>query len=206
MPSESSILKLNGSNYYEWKMLMEALLVWRGLMEYVDGSKAKPVGSPNSKAVKDFMKRSAEAHAEIILHIEVLQLAHVCDPDPTSIWSTLETIHCTRGFATHLMLRRKFLTLRKSDEMSIQAWVAKVCCITFQLQEVGVDVSDKDVILALTLGLPLSYESFIISLDTTPPDQFTLNYVIMRLTNEEAQQQHGCDTATDLPDPSALAT
>jgi len=102
--------------------------------------------------------------------------------------------------------RIKFLMLCKSDEMSIQAWVAKVRRITFQLQEVGVDVSDKDIILALTLGLPLSYESFIISLNTTPPDQFTLDYVIVRLTNEEAQQQHGCGTAADSPDPSALAT
>jgi len=94
MPSESSISKLNGSNYYEWKMLMEALIVQRGLMEYVDGSKAKPVGSLNSKAVKDFMKRSAEARAEIVLHIEVSQLAHIRDPDLTSIWSTLKTVHC----------------------------------------------------------------------------------------------------------------
>jgi len=206
MPSESLISKLNGSNYYEWKMLMEALLVQRGLMEYVDGSKAKPVGSPNSKAVKDFMKRSAEARTEIVLHVEISQLAHVRDPDPTAIWSTLETVHCARGFATRLMLRHKFLTLRKSDKMSIQAWVAEVRRITFQLQEVGVDVSNEDIILALTLGLPSSYEPFIISLDTTPSDQFTLDYVIVRLTNEEAQQQHGRDTAADSPDPSVLAT
>ena len=206
MPSESSISKLNGSNYYKWKMLMEALLVRRGLMEYVDGSKAKPVGSPNSKAVKDFMKRLAEARAEIILHVEVSQLAHVRDPDPTSIWSTLETIHCAHGFATHLMLRHKFLMLHKSDEMSIQAWVAEVHHITFQLQEVGIDVSDEDIILALTLSLPPSYELFNISLNTTPPDQFTLDYVIACLTDEEARQQHGCDTAADSPDPSVLAT
>jgi len=93
------------------------------------------------------------------------------------------------------MLRCKFLTLRKSDEMSIQAWVAEVRRITFQLQEVSIDVSDEDIILALTLSLPPSYELFIISLDTTPPDQFTLDYVIARLTNEEARQQHGRDTA-----------
>ena len=77
MPSESSISRLNESNYYKWKMLMEALLVQRGLLEYVDGSKPKPTGSPNSKPVKDFMKRLAEAHAEIVLHVETLQLTHV---------------------------------------------------------------------------------------------------------------------------------
>ena len=69
---------------------MEALLVRRGLLEYVDGSKPKPTGSPNLKPVKDFMKRSAKAHVEIVLHIETLQLAHICDPDPTAIWKTLD--------------------------------------------------------------------------------------------------------------------
>ena len=123
---------------------------------------------------------------EIVLHVETLQLAHICDPDPTAIWKTLETVHCARGFAMRLMLRCKFFTLHKSNEKSIQAWVAKVHCIAFQLQEVSVDVSDEDIILSLTLGLPSSYESFIISLDTTPPDQFTLDYVIARLMNEEA--------------------
>ena len=96
--------------------------------------------------------------------------------------------------------------LRKSDEKSIQAWVAKVHCITFQLQEVGVDVSDEDIILSLTLGLLSSYESFIISLNTTPPDQFTLDYVIVCLMNKEARQLHRCDTAADLTNQSVLAT
>ena len=143
------------------------------------------------------MKRLAEARAEIILHVETSQLTHVCDPDPTTIWKTLETVHCAHGFAMHLMLCRKFLMLHKSDEKSIQAWVAEVCCIAFQMQEVGVDVSDEDIILSLTLSLPSSYESFIISLDTTPPDQFTLDYVIVHLTNKEARQLHRCDTAAD---------
>ena len=67
------------------EMLMEALLVRRGLLEYVDGLKPKPTGSPNLKLVKNFMKRSAEACMEIVLHVETLQLAHVRDPDPTDI-------------------------------------------------------------------------------------------------------------------------
>ena len=96
--------------------------------------------------------------------------------------------------------------LCKSDEKSIQAWIAEVRCITFQMQEVGVDVSDEDIILSLTLGLPSSYELFIISLNTTPPDQFTLNYVIVCLMNEEARQLHGHDTATDSTNQLVLTT
>ncbi|KAI5989250.1 hypothetical protein EDD15DRAFT_2107955, partial [Pisolithus albus] len=72
----------------------------------------------------------------------------------------------------------------------MQAWIAEVRRTAFQLQEVDVSVSDEDIILVLTLGLPTSYESFVVSLDTTPPDQLTLDYVITRLMNEEAWQSH----------------
>jgi hypothetical protein len=37
-----------------------------------------------------------------------------------------------------------------------------------ELEDVGVDVSEEDTILSLTMGLDKSYDSFIISLNTTP--------------------------------------
>ncbi len=38
------------------------------------------------------------------------------------------------------------------------------------------------------MGLPSSYERFIITLDSTPPANLTLDYVINRLLNEESGQ------------------
>jgi hypothetical protein len=53
------------------------------------------------------------------------------------------------------------------------------------LEDIRVDVSDEDTILALTMGLDKSYDSFIISLNTTSPDQLTLNFVVSCMLNEE---------------------
>ncbi|KAG2138038.1 uncharacterized protein EDB93DRAFT_1090823 [Suillus bovinus] len=126
MPSEN-LSKLGENNYYEWRMLIEAVLIRRGLMDYVDGSKTMPLGSPNSKAVKDFLKKQAEAHTEIVLQVETSQLSHVRDCNPTVIWKNLETVHWTCGSATC----QKFLTLKKADDISIQAWIAQVCRTAF---------------------------------------------------------------------------
>jgi hypothetical protein len=68
--------------------------------------------------------------------------------------------------ATWLALRRRFLTSVKGAEESMLAWVGQVKSMSFHLENVGVDVSDEDTILALTMGLNKSYDSFIISLDT----------------------------------------
>lgn len=45
--------------------------------------------------------------------------------------------------------------------------------------------TEEDTILALTMGLDKPYKSFIISLDTTPPEQLTLEHVISCMLNEE---------------------
>ena len=67
-------------------------------------------------------------------------------------------------------------------------WIAVVKQVAYQLTEIGATASDEDIIVALTLGLPNSYENFVVTLDSTPFDQLTLDYITMRLLNEESRQ------------------
>ena len=60
----------------------------------------------------------------------------------------------------------------------------------FHLEDIRVDISNKDSILALTMGLDKSYDSFIIFLNITPPYQLTLNYVISCMLNEEVHHNN----------------
>ena len=53
-----------------------------------------------------------------------------------------------------------------------------------QLEDIRVNILDEDIIFTYTMGLNKSYDSFIISLDTTPAKQLTLD-VISSLLNEE---------------------
>ena len=57
--------------------------------------------------------------------------------------------------------------------------------MAFQLMEIGVTITDEDQILALTMGLDVSYKSFVISLDGTQPELLTLDYIIHHLLNED---------------------
>jgi hypothetical protein len=76
-------------------------------------------------------------------------------------------------------------------------WIAEVCGIAFQLGEIGVTIDDEDLILVLTMGLPKSYDTFVISLDSTDPATLTLNFVITHLLNEQSRQSVG--------DPSCMS-
>ena len=126
-----------------------------------------------------------EAYAEIVLRVEDSQLVHMHSKDPEATWDTFIQVHHAQDLATQLALHRMFLTLVKGAEESMSAWVGQVKSMCFCLEDVGVDVSDEDTILALTMGLDKSYDSFIISLDTTPPDQLTLDYLVSHMLNEE---------------------
>ena len=140
-------------------------------------------------------KKIADAYAEIVLRVEDSQLAHMRSRDPETVWDVLAQVHRARGLATRLALRRQFLTSVKGTEEAMSAWVGRVKATSHQLEDIGVDISDEDTILALTMGLNKSYDSFIISLDTTPAEQLTLEYVISRMLNEEVRhdnvQAHG---------------
>jgi hypothetical protein len=186
--SSSGFEKLNDSNWGTWKMLMKALLVRKNLWEVVDGSEVTPVPTNlNAKAIRAFKKKQAEALAEIILHVEVAQLSFIQDDDPGIVWDALAAVHQARGMATRLTLRRRFWRLEK-PEGPMQNFIAETRRLANQLADIGVTVYDEDIILVLTGGLPASYEHFVVSLDSTPVPQLTLDYVITRLLNEETRQ------------------
>ncbi|KAF8881513.1 hypothetical protein CPB84DRAFT_1687193 [Gymnopilus junonius] len=70
----------------------------------------------------------------------------------------------------------------------MQAWIGQIQGLAFHLEQAGISVSDQDKILAITMGLPSTYDAVIINFDSTPSDQLTLNHVFNCLLNEEVQQ------------------
>jgi len=152
----------------------------------------------------------AEARAELVLCVEPSQLSHMTSRDPMIIWQTLERVHRAAGFATSLALRRQFLTARKLDSETMEAWIGRIQSMVLRMEYTGVVVTDQDRILALTMGLPASYEAIVINFDATSSTDLTVEHVISRLLNEETRQQSNESTAITSPtdtdhDPNNVA-
>ena len=173
---------LNDENYGLWVVRMEADLVTRGLWDQVVWEEEETVAE--EKRDEEYKKwwgerkKKAEARAALIQRVEDSQLTHMRDWDPAVIWTNLARVHRTHGFATRLALRRRLMTSVKSESESMVAWIGKVKGLAYKLEDIGVAVSSDEKILALTIGLDKSYDTFIISLDSMPTDQLTLDYVI----------------------------
>ena len=102
--SKSGIMKLNEENYGDWSMMMEAVLIRKQLWDIMNGEKMRPMGSDNSAAIRNFTWKQAEAHAELVLAVESLQLPHLWNSDPAKIWEDLKNIHEAQGLASRLTL------------------------------------------------------------------------------------------------------
>ena len=204
MPTETNFDKLTDGNFHEWKIYMEALLTRKNLLDYVDGTERHPGGTEGSKKVKEFYRKQSEARAEIILRVTPSQLAHCRNMDPMIIWNDLITIHSSRGCSTIIALHRRFQRLHLENSETMSAYVARVRHIAFLLEEADVNVTDDDIILAITSGLPHSYDSFLISLDATSDIDYMLPHVIARLVNEY-QRQHGQHQPASDPANVAMA-
>jgi hypothetical protein len=158
------------------------------------------------KRSKRKAQKIAEARAEMLLRVDDGQLSHMRSKDPMEIWTNLRDVHCARGFATSLALRRKFLTAKKNDKQTMQAWISDVQSLAYTIEEAGIPVTDQDKILALTMGLPTSYDDVIINFDSTAPAELTFQSVITRLLNEETRQLSGSIPHGAIPENTQIKT
>ena len=60
--------------------------------------------------------------------------------------------------------------------------------MALDLEDIGITVDDEDRILALTTGLDKTYDSFVISLDSTATADLTFDHVVNRLLNEDVRR------------------
>lgn len=208
--------RLGNANYPEWCMRMEAVLTRKGLWKLVEilVSKRKSDGQEKTVAEMDAERATliaardeeqmAQARAELILRVEDGQLAHMTARDPMVIWQNLERVHRAAGFATSLALRRKFLTAKKEADETMEAWIGRIQTLVLRMEHAGIDVTEQDQILALTMGLPFSYDAVIINFDATPPEQLNVNHVITRLLNEETRQLSSPSAPITPPSDDAI--
>jgi hypothetical protein len=172
----------------------------------MNGAEVLPIGSENSRAVKTWKKKNAEARTEIILCVEASQLAHCHLDTAAEVWSNLRKVHQTKGFASRLAFCRRFWGMTKKPDQIIANWITNICSATFCLKESGVSVDDEDIILVLTMGFSPSYSLFIVSLNAAAANTLLmLLHIINHLLNEETCQTSLANVPASLSDNIALA-
>jgi hypothetical protein len=178
--------------YDDWEFETRAELRRRGVLGLVLGDETRPLGSENNKAVKAWVTKRDVATATIIGRLDSTQFAHVreFEEDPAGMWERLKETHQSSGLGGVVVAWRKFYALRKSDNQStMRAHIAAVRGHAEKLGRLYQDKpSDAQIIATLLMSLPTSYDTLIVSLDSSSQKD-DLDFVIGRLLNEEIRQE-----------------
>ena len=164
---------------------MRAVLIAADLWDVV-GPEVVPFATKGPKAVQAFEKKKQLAMSKIVLSLAPSQLSFVAGlENPREIWKEIESLHRSSSINSILSLRRRFLHMSKSPTETVMDWITRVQAAAFELENTPYPVSDLDLILVLTDGLPLEYEPLRTVLDTLPVTDLTPHNVIIRIQSHE---------------------
>ena len=86
-----------------------------------------------------------------------------------------------------MVARRKLYTVTMQEGEKVLTYVNRVQNLASILKSMGVEISDKEMGMAVLNGLPPKYDSLIVALDALGSENriFTLDFVKSRLLQEE---------------------
>lgn len=118
---------------------MEAELIrhdlWFDLVEMlIDRKDAKGVAMTDAEFRLKFQaaldarstRSMAKSRAEMMLHVEEGQLAHMSSRNPRVVWESLKEVHRPEGFVTTVALRRRFLMALMRPGQSVTEWIGYI--------------------------------------------------------------------------------
>jgi len=149
---------------------MEAVLVWMDYWALVTSNENLEEDEDDGKILRVFRKRQAACRAEMVLRVDDSQLSRMSNRDPKVVW---DSVHCACGFSSRLQLRHHFISAVTIKDQTMEGRIREVHSRTRRLENIDIAISDKDLVVVLTAGLPDTYSTV----------------VITHLLNEEARQR-----------------
>jgi hypothetical protein len=190
----SSVPKLDGQNYHDWKFAISMVLRRAGCWEVVSGNGDK--GNKPKTRSDDGKLEKWEAAAEegltfIGLTIAPSQYGHIRDAaDGPTAWKALADIYEKNSRATRISLKRQFYGFQHDISKPIQDYISGISTLAARLKGIGIKLDDADITDVLIFNLHDSYSNIAASL-TASKDEFKLADVTGALIDEEGRRSGG---------------
>lgn len=179
MDSKHLVTKLNGDNYFNWKLKIEMLMRERGIWKAISDKPPDPV-------TDEWTTIDEKARATIILLVEDDQLQHVRDSNTAAqAWNNLKEFYQKNTASTRVFLLRSIMRHRANDGDDIEQHVKSMTDLFQRLSAVGKEIK-PDFFMAATLmgSLPSSYDNLITALEARDEDVLTPSYVRSKIIEE----------------------
>lgn len=208
-----SIEKLDGSNssntsnYNAWKFpitrLLKAKSVWDVISNPCHKQTPAPDESSNTTATspgkdnessKEYLQWKAKdnkAFTIISLTVRDSQIGHIqtCET-AADAWTILKEIHQGIGSNGRMVLTQRLTSIRfhEGSSGSMQKHIDQFRAIKDQLQELGKELNDADLVNYVMICLFRSYSPLIMTFNALRNETRTFDFIAIRLLQEEARR------------------
>lgn len=184
--------KLNNSNYENWKIRTEALLIREGLWKYVKNDIPPAEGGAGDAAVAvplEWAEFDERARATILLLLEENQYGIIkATRTAKGTWEALAKHHQKATLSTRVSLLEQLSETRYRAGDDIEEYIAKMENIYTRLCSAGKDLGEDTMVAFILRGLPRSFNALTTALEARSDDELTLGLVREKLLDEVSKQ------------------
>lgn len=190
---KSNIVKLNNSNYSNWKYKVQLLLMKENLFKKViEGERPVPENDANRKLIEAWDDADSQAQAYIGLTVEDDQLIHIRErKSAKEMWFALKDYHEKSTLTNKVHLMRLICSLKLEEGGSVPNHIIRMQELFLKLRHIGEEsLSDSWSVAMLLSSLPRSYDPLITALETRSEEELTFAVVQQKVIAEYERRQH----------------
>jgi hypothetical protein len=184
----TSITKLNGENYHDWKFAVSMALRQKGCWGVISGVDTKPSSREGEKA---WDTKAEEGLTIIGLTVEPSQYTYIRNStNGAEAWTALKEIYEKNSRSTRISLKRQFYGFEHDTNALMSTYVNGITDLAGKLKAIGIDLTDEEITDALIFNLDNEYSSIAASLTATKGD-LKVSEVTSTLIEEEQRRGGG---------------
>ncbi|GKV40824.1 hypothetical protein SLEP1_g48425 [Rubroshorea leprosula] len=183
----STMIKLNTSNYFLWKTLMEDKLFCKDLYDPIEHKGIKPAEINDA----DWKKIDRKACAVIRKWVDMSVIHHVAqEKESYKLWTKLEGLFERKNALKKASLIRKLVNLKYKEGKNVSEHLNNFQEILNELVTVKLAIDDEVQALILLSSLLDSWETLVVTLSNSTRDgEMTLQLVKDSILSEESRRK-----------------
>lgn len=182
----TSITKLNGENYHNWKFAVSMALRQRGCWSVVSGIETKP--SPGDVEEKSWERKAEDGLTTIALTVDPSQYTYIREcANGVDAWEKLKNVYEKNSRSMRITLKRQFYTFEHDITLPLHHYVNSITDLATKLKGIGIILTDEEIIDVLIFNLHDEYSSVAASLMTSK-DELKIADVTSALLEEEQRK------------------
>ena len=182
------LIKLNASNYLQWKMQVSISLKASKIWEYVSGAKVRPDSTGAEQTTWNEM--DLEAQALLVSTLDEIQTNHVSNcTTAKEIFDRLKDIHSDASTLNQKYTLNAFYSFQVKPDQTLVLAYNEIQALSRSLKDMDIVINDRQAVMRLVTALPdEKYQAFKKAWHSVALESQAMRMLLSRLKQENLEQ------------------